>query len=216
MTSEHRPEAVDCGSDGTSERVAALLADARGPDDGRAAELLPLVYDELRQLARAQLAAERSGHTLQPTALVHEAFMRLSGGRRVPWQNRRHFFAAAAEAMRRVLLDHAKARGRQKRGGGRRRIPVDLAELAETWSAEEIDGFDDALSSLADEHPQVAEVVRFRFFAGLSIEHTAAALGISPATVKRRWELGRAWMFRALEEESVQHRHTDPERRSSS
>jgi RNA polymerase sigma factor (TIGR02999 family) len=114
----------------------------------------------------------------------------------VPWQNRRHFYAAAAEAMRQILLDHARSRGRLKRGGGRRRVPLSVADVAEFWNLEETVSLDDALRRLESQDGRIAEVVRLRFYAGLSIEQTAEALAISPATVKRRWEFGRAWLYR--------------------
>jgi RNA polymerase sigma factor (TIGR02999 family) len=165
-------------------------------------KLLPLVYEQLRAEANRLMVGERAEHTLQPTALVHEAYLRLFGDRQIPWQNRAHFYAAAAEAMRRILIDHAKARGRQRRGGGKRPIPLSLADVADSWHVEEIMSLDDAVRRLEERDPALAEVVRLRFYAGLSIEETAAALGVSPATVKRRWEYGRTWLFRELTKES--------------
>jgi RNA polymerase sigma factor (TIGR02999 family) len=180
-----------------SSRITELLG--ADPDHPPAAdELLSLVYQQLRAAAQLEMAGERAGHTLQPTALVHEAYLKLLGEREIPWQNRRHFYAAAAEAMRQILLDHAKARGRIKRGGDRHRVPVSVAEVAEFWDFEETMSLDDALRRLEERDGAVAETVRLRFYAGLTIEQAADALGISPATVKRRWEFGRTWLFREL------------------
>ena len=140
------------------------------------------------------------GSQLEATALVHEAYLRLVGERRVPWQNRAHFYFAAAEAMRRILLDHAKARARQKRGAGRRRVPLSMADIADSWNFQETLSLDEALCRLEERDPAIGEVVQLRFFAGLSVEQTAEALGVSKATVKRRWEFGRTWLFRELKQ----------------
>ncbi len=180
-------------SDVTRILNAIEAGDARAAD-----ELLPLVYEQLRSIARQHMAQERADHTLQATALVHEAYLRLVGDRRIPWQNRAHFYAAAAEAMRRILLDHAKARGREKRGGGRRRVPLSVADVAESWNFEETLSLDEALRRLMDRDPNIGRVVQLRFFTGLSINDTAEALGVSAATVKRRWEFGRTWLYREL------------------
>jgi RNA polymerase sigma factor (TIGR02999 family) len=180
--------------------VTTLLFDERLTASERAGRLMPLIYEELRALARRQLAAERAGHTLQATALVHEAYLRLIGDRVIPWQNRAHFFSAAAEAMRQILLDHARARGRIKRGGDRRPMPLSVADLATQADSDEILSLDEALCRLMDADAQIGQIVRLRFYAGLSIAETAEALGISPATVKRRWEFGRTWLFRKLSE----------------
>ena len=179
------------------EVTRVLEAIERG-DAIAATELLPLVYDQLRREAQRHMAGERPDHTLQATALVHEAYLRLVGDRRVPWKNRAHFYAAAAEAMRRILLDHAKARGREKRGGGRKRVPLSVADVAESWNFEETLSLDEALRCLMDRDSNIGRVVELRFFAGLSIDDTAEALGVSKATVKRRWEFGRTWLYREL------------------
>ena len=185
-----------------SPQDATSLLQAAGDGDASAAKrLLPLVYQQLRAAAQLQMAGERAGHTLQPTALVHEAFLRLIGDREVPWQNRRHFYAAAAEAMRQILVDHARSRGRQKRGAGVRRVPLSVADVAESWNLEDTVSLDDALRRLESKDGGIADVVRLRFYAGLSIEQTAEALAISPATVKRRWEFGRTWLYRELQRE---------------
>jgi len=177
--------------------VTKLTARAAGGPAARS--LLRLVYQELRALAQQRMNAERSDHTLNATALVHEAFLKLAGNEREkPWANRAHFYAAAAEAMRQILLDHAKARGRGKRGGGAKRVPLSVADIAETWDFAETVRLDEAIRRLMSEDAGVGEVVRLRFFAGLTNEQTAEALGVSQATVKRRWEFGRTWLYREL------------------
>ena len=179
--------------------VTRILGEIEAGDPAATRKLFPLVYEELRRLAGQRLLNERPGQTLQATALVHEAFMRLVAvAQPQQWESRGHFFSAAAEAMRRILLDHAKARGRVKRGGDRRREALSVSDVAESWNLQETADLDDALRRLEDQDPAMAEVVRLRFFAGLTIEHTAEALGLSPTTVKRRWEYGRTWLYRAM------------------
>jgi RNA polymerase sigma factor (TIGR02999 family) len=163
-------------------------------------ELFEQIYGQLRAVAQERLRSERRGHTLQATALVHEVWLRLAGNRAVPWQNRAHFFAAAVEAMRRILLDHAKARGRVKRGGGRDRLPLSMADLAAAEDFDQIVSLDEALRRLKAEYAEIGQVVELRFYAGLSVAETAEVLGVSPATVKRRWEFGRTWLFRELDD----------------
>jgi RNA polymerase sigma factor (TIGR02999 family) len=162
-------------------------------------DLLPLVYGELKRIAARQLRSERPGHTLCTTALVHEAWLELSNLDRIKWQNRNHYLALAAQAMRRVLVDHAVARRAQKRGGGRQAETLDDDPLVivQARAAELLD-LDDALRRLAALDERQARVVECRFFAGMSIEETAAALDVSPATVKREWALARAWLNREL------------------
>lgn len=160
--------------------------------------LFEQIYSQLRAVAQERLHAERRGHTLQATALVHEVWLRLAGDRVVPWQNRAHFFAAAVEAMRRILLDHAKARGRVKRGGGRCSQPLSVADLAAAEDSDQIVSLDEALRRLKTEYAEIGQVVELRFYTGLSVAETAEVLGVSPATVKRRWEFGRTWLFREL------------------
>ncbi len=189
-----------------------ILEDGSLTEGERAERLLPIVYEQLRAIARERMAKERPGHTLQATALVHEAYLRLVGERRLPWQNRAHFFAAAAEAMRLLLVDHAKARARAKRGGGRRREPLDVVDLAAKSDPEEILSLNDALCRLEDADVVMAKVVRLRFFAGLSVEETAEALEISPATVKRRWEFARTWLFNELRADDTREAAGDGER----
>ena len=189
--------------DGTPDSSGAAeitrLLNQTGQGGRPAAALLPLVYEELRELARRRMASERDGHTLQATALVHEAYLRLVGGEDAGrWAGRAHFFHAAAEAMRRILIDHGRQRGQVKRGGGRRRVPLSVEHLAAEGDFEEIVALDDALSRLERENPDVAAVVRLRFYAGLSVEETAEALGLSARTVNREWTYARAWLFRQL------------------
>jgi len=165
-----------------------------------ASELLPMVYDELRALARHRMAQEGAGHTLQATALVHEAYLRLGGGA-ARFANRAHFFHAAAEAMRHILIEYARRRGALKRGGGMPRLPANVLELAAAPDSQQILALDDAIGRLEQEAPQAAAVVRLRFYAGLSVEETAQALNLSPRTVNREWTFARAWLFRVLEDD---------------
>ena len=166
---------------------------------GRALDdLLPLVYDELRHVARRRLAQESADHTLQPTALVHEAYLKLSRLDRIEWKNRAQFFAVAARAMRRVLVDYAVSRRAAKRGGQLVRVPLHDETLLASADAEQLIELNEALSRLEHDQPRLARIVECRFFAGLTIEDTAGALEISPATVKREWTLARAWLNREM------------------
>ena len=179
--------------------VTRILSAIERGDGQAAAQLLPLVYDELRKLAARKLAQEKPGQTLQATALVHEAYLRLVGGRtEVRWDSRGHFFAAAAEAMRRILVENARRKGRQKRGGALARVDLDEAELACRIPPDDLLALDEALARLAAEDPVKARLVELRFFAGLSLEEAAKALGISSATAKRYWRYARAWLHRAV------------------
>jgi RNA polymerase sigma-70 factor (ECF subfamily) len=162
-------------------------------------ELTEKVYEQLRAIARAKLAQQPAGHTLQATALVHEAFLKLREHSSIISAEPGRFFHAAAQAMRQILIDHARARGRVKRGGGVRREFADVAELADENDPEEILALDEAISRLEQVEPRAAEVVKLRFFAGLTVEETAAVLEMSERTVKREWQYARAWLFRALE-----------------
>jgi len=166
--------------------------------EGRSEELLPLVYDQLRKLARQRMARERPGNTLQATALVHEAYLRIAEDKEEGWASRAQFFAAAAEAMRRILIERARARGRKKRGGERRRVTLDRLDLAVEQDPDAVLALDDALARLAERDARAADVVRLRFFAGLGVDETAAILEISPRTVKREWTFARAWLFDEL------------------
>ncbi len=161
-------------------------------------ELFSVVYDQLRSLARRRMAEERIDHTLQTTGLVHEAYLRLEAGGQVKWSSRGQFFLAAAEAMRRILIEHARARGKKKRGGGRQRVLLNVLDLASEEQIPEILALDEALERLEQTAPDVSAVVRLRFYAGLSVEETAQALGISARTVKREWTYARAVLYREL------------------
>ncbi len=199
---DRHPHAVkfSCGSGkfDMSEVTRILAAIERG-DTCAADKLLPLVYEQLRAIARQRMAEERAGHTLQATALVHEAYLRLVGGQEVAWANRAHFYLAAAEAMRRILIEHGRKRNRIKRGGDRRRAPVSVVDLAAEQDSEEIVAVDDAIRRLGEEDAQAAKVVRLRFFAGLSVDEAARALDLSPRTVAREWAYARAWLHQAME-----------------
>jgi RNA polymerase sigma factor (TIGR02999 family) len=182
-----------------SVEVTRLLNDARGGDGAAAAQLLPLVYRELRALAGRKLRAERPDHTLQATALVHEAYLRLVDTTKVQsWDSRWHFFAAAAEAMRRILVDAARRRGRLKRGGERGRVDLDTLELPVHPRSGELIALDEALTKLAAVQPEKARLVDLRYFGGLTNEEVAAALGISNSTANRHWTYAKAWLYREM------------------
>jgi RNA polymerase sigma factor (TIGR02999 family) len=182
--------------------VTRILSAAEAGDPSAAAELLPLVYDELRKLAAARLADEKPGDTLQATALVHEAYLRLLGPDQAQrWNGRGHFFAAAAEAMRRILINRARDKAREKRGGGQRRLDLDRVLVADQASDEELVAIDDALQELARRNGPCAELVRLRFFTGLTLDEAAAAMGIARRTANRYWAFARAWLFDALRPE---------------
>jgi RNA polymerase sigma factor (TIGR02999 family) len=179
--------------------VTHILSAIDAGDPAAAEQLLPLVYDELRKLAAAKLAQERPGQTLQATALVHEAYLRLVGpGDALKWDNRGHFFAAAAEAMRRILVEAARAKGRQKRSGERKRLDIDAVDMAIQAAPDQLLAIDEALDKLKREDAAAYELVKLRYFAGLSIEQAAAALGISAATSYRHWNYARAWLHGEL------------------
>lgn len=175
--------------------VTRILNALEGGDPGAIDALVPAVYEELRLLAAQKLARERPGHTLQATALVHEAYLRLvdSGGQ--GWQSRTYFFGAAAEAMRRILVDSARRKQRLKRGGGHQRMDVLDGDLAMEGRSEDLVALDEALTELAETDPAKAELVKLRYFAGLTIEQAAELLSISPATAKRHWAYARAWLY---------------------
>jgi RNA polymerase sigma factor (TIGR02999 family) len=175
--------------------VTRILSNIEQGNTKAAEQLLPLVYDELRKLAAQRLAQEKRGQTLQATALVHEAYLRLVDSEKVQsWESRGHFFAAAAEAMRCILVEAARRRKRQKRGGGRARAELVDADLAVDDPPDELLAIDEALERLAAEEPQAAELVKLRYFAGLSVEEAAGALGLSRATAYRHWTYARAWV----------------------
>lgn len=178
--------------------VTVVLEQMRKGEKGAADKLLPLVYDEFRALARHYLAQERANHTLQPTALVHEAYMKLVDQTRVDWQGRSHFFAVAAQAMRRILVDHARSRQRDKRGGGRARVVLDEDVALSPQKDEDVLALDEALEKLATLDPRQAKVVELRFFGGMSVEEVAEALNVSKRTVEGDWTFARAWLSREL------------------
>ena len=175
--------------------VTRLLEAIQHGGPKAAEELLPLVYEELRKLAAHKMANEAAGHTLQPTALVHEAWLRLGGGAGAQFENRAHFFGAAAEAMRRILLDRARRKQAQRHGGGQEHVDVHEMEIAAPQPDDEMLAVNDALEKFAREEPLKAELVKLRYFAGLTIEETAQVLGLSPATAKRHWVFARAWLY---------------------
>ncbi len=183
-------------------RVARDPSNPPPPDDpGRRRSsdtLFDQVYAQLRAIAGEHMRRERLGHSLQATALVHEAYVRIAGDRPDGWTSVGQFYSAAAEAMRRILIEHARLRGRVKRGGGRRRVPLSVLDLAAEQDEEQIMALDSAIGRLEKVDRDAAEVVRLRFFAGLSVEQTAEALSVSARTVKRDWAFARAWLHRAL------------------
>ena len=178
--------------------VTRLLGQLRSgkPDVGE--QLVPLIYEELRRIAGAQMRRERPGHTLQATAVVNEAYMRLAGGQEVDWQSRAHFFAIAAKTMRRVLLDYARQRQAGKRGVGAHKVDIDAELLVGDDRIEDVVALDEVLRRLTEMDPDQGRIVELRFFAGLNVEETAEAMGISPRTVKREWRLAKAWLDREL------------------
>jgi RNA polymerase sigma factor (TIGR02999 family) len=179
--------------------VTRLLEAAHRGDRQAAADLLPLVYAELRQLAAAKLAHEKPGQTLEPTALVHEAYLRLVGEQQ--FDGRGHFFAAAAEAIRRILVEQARRKQAARHGGARQREGLDPDQIAAPAPADELLALHEALDQLAQKHPEKAELVKLRYFAGLTADQAAAALGISPSTADRHWTYARAWLRRAMSAE---------------
>ena len=180
-------------SDVTRILSAIERGDAKATD-----ELLPLVYEELRLLAAQKLSHEPPGQTLQATALVHEAYLRLLGAQSHNWQGRAHFFAAAAEAMRRILVDNARRKGRLKRGAGRRRVDLDKVSVAIETPAEDLLALDEAFTRLAQEDPQAAEVVKLSYFGGLTLDEAAEVLGVSRRTAYRDWAFARAWLYEEM------------------
>jgi RNA polymerase sigma factor (TIGR02999 family) len=187
--------------DDASREVTEILRDLGDRPDAAEA-LLPLVYAQLRAIAQKRMAGERAGHTLEATALVHEAYMRLLGNQEIDWQSRGHFYGAAAEAMRRILIDHARKKGSQKRGGGRQPVAMNVVDLASEQDPADILALDEAITTLTGEDPRAAEVVRLRFYAGLSVEETAAAMGVSERTVMREWAYARARLFQLLSDDA--------------
>jgi RNA polymerase sigma-70 factor (ECF subfamily) len=181
------------------QEITQLLSSLSSGDRGALDALLPLVYGELRRLARRQLSNERPGHTLDSVALVNEAYLKLVDQGNVQWQNRAHFFAISARAMRAILVDYARARNAAKRGGGGTAVPLDeVAELLSDEQAEHLETLDDALAQLAGVNEEASRIVECLYFGGLTLQETAVALGLSVATVRRRWSFAKAWLGRAL------------------
>jgi len=183
----------------TTDQITQLLADWSDGDKSALDRLTPLIYEELRRLAHHYMRRERPGHTLQTTALVNEAYVRLINRKNIDWQNRDHFFAIAAQLMRTILVDHARRHGYSKRGGGARRISLNEAAVVSQDRTAEVVELDEALTRLAVFDPQQSRIVELRFFGGLTIKQTADVLGLSPATIKREWSTARAWLFRELD-----------------
>lgn len=182
----------------SSKQVSQLLVAWGGGDQAARDELMPLVYEELRRLAHQCIRRERPGHTLQTSALLNEAYLRLVDQKNIHWQDRAHFFGIAARLMRQVLVDYARKRRYAKRGGDARRVPLDEAMIVSEERAADVVALDDALKSLAEIDPRQSQIVELRFFGGLSIEETAEVLAVSPGTVMRDWTLAKAWLRRAV------------------
>lgn len=180
--------------------VTQILQSIRAGDDAAAEDLMPLIYEELRQLAASKLAREAPGQTLQATALVHEAWLRVSQGQGQQWDGRAHFFAAAAEAMRRILVDNARRKKALKRGGDQDRIEFNELNIVAETQDDELLAIHEALDKLGQEDPIVAELVKLRFFAGLKIDEAALALDISRSTAKRHWNYAKAWLYNAIKD----------------
>jgi RNA polymerase sigma factor (TIGR02999 family) len=178
--------------------VTRILNSASNGDARAANELLPLVYEELRKLAAAKMASENPGHTLQPTALVHEAWLRLAGDANRKWNDRTHFFAAAAEAMRRILVDNARRKRAQRHGGGQQRLELPDLAAPSAPNDDQLLVVNDALDKFAALDQQKAELVKLRYFVGMTIEETSEALGISKATAKRHWDYAKAWLYEEI------------------
>lgn len=179
--------------------VTRILEAAQQGDPTAAEQLLPLVYDELRRLAAARMANEAAGHTLQPTALVHEAWLRLTGNQNQKWDGRAHFFGAAAEAMRRILIDRARRKRAIRNGGDQQRVDVQEVDLASTTDDDQLLAVSEALDRLATQHKVEAELVKLRYFVGMTNDEAADVLGISPRTAKYYWTYARAWLFREIQ-----------------
>ena len=203
MPRDPAPRDVSASDAAVAHTVTTLLNAAAEGDPSAADQLLPLVYSQLRALAQRHMLGERCDHTLQATALVHEAYLRLVENAGIDWKRRGHFYLAAADAMRRVLVDHARARGAAKRGGSWKNVTLDLDDLIEERGMGELLAIDEALEQLAASDPRAAQVVRLRFFAGLSVDDTAVALQLSPRSVDREWQYARAWLRQRLSDDTV-------------
>ena len=187
-----------------NDQVTLLLTAVDEGNTSAAQKLLPLVYDELRRLAASRMAKERNDHTLQATALVHEAYLRLAEESHAEWKNRGHYFAAAAETMRRILVDRARAKAAKKRGGHFSRVDLDDVQLAIEARPDILCAVSDAIDELTEIAPEKAELVKLRFFVGMTNQEAAEALGVSLVTVKRHWQFARAWLFQRLEKSTAE------------
>jgi RNA polymerase sigma-70 factor (ECF subfamily) len=187
----------------TRQEVTQLLSDWSGGDERALEKLFPLVQPELHRLAHYYMSRERAGHTLQTTAILNEAYLRLVEKKQPPWQNRTHFVAAAAQLMRRIMVDHARERHSLKRGGGALRVTLDEAAWVTETRSEELLALDEALEKLAVQDPRKSQIVELRYFGGLTVEETAEFLKLSPRTVEREWTMAKAWLYRALTEEET-------------
>jgi len=185
----------------TQQEVTQLLGDWRGGDEGALKKLFPLVEPELHRLAHYYMGRERAGHTLQTSAILNEAYLRLVDNTRPLWENRTHFVAATAQLMRRIMVDHARARHSLKRGGGALRVTFDEAALVAPARSEELLALDEALEGLAAQDPRMSQIVELRYFGGLTVEETAEFLKLSPRTVERDWTMAKAWLHRALSQD---------------
>jgi RNA polymerase sigma factor (TIGR02999 family) len=183
--------------------VTQLLGDWSGGDERALEKLVPLVQPELHRLAHHYMSRERAGHTLQTTAILNEAYLRLVENTQPPWQNRTHFVAATAQLMRRIMVDHARERHSFKRGGGALRVTLDEAAWVTETRSEELLALDEALGELAAQDPRKSQIVELRYFGGLTVEETAEFLKLSPRTVEREWTMAKAWLYRALTEEET-------------
>jgi RNA polymerase sigma-70 factor (ECF subfamily) len=185
------------------QEVMRLLSDWSGGDEGALEKLFPLVQPELHRLAHHYMSRERAGHTLQTTAILNEAYLRLVENAQPSWQNRTHFVAAAAQLMRRIMVDHARKRHSLKRGAGAVRVTLDEAAWVTEARSEELLALDEALEELAAQDPRKSQIVELRYFGGLTVEETADFLKLSPRTVEREWTIAKAWLYRALTEEET-------------
>jgi RNA polymerase sigma factor (TIGR02999 family) len=190
-------------SSSTRQEVTQLLGDWSGGDERALEKLFPLVQPELHRLAHHYMSRERAGHTLQTTAILNEAYLRLVDNTKPRWQNRTHFVAAAAQMMRRIMVDHARERHALKRGGGALKVTLDEAALVTERRSEELLALDEALEKLAEQDPRKSQIVELRYFGGLTVEETAEFLKLSQRTVERDWNLAKAWLYRALSEEET-------------
>jgi len=188
---------MPAGEEQRTDEISRLMAAAEAGEPVDMEALLPLVYDQLRRIAQREMNTERSGHTLQATALVHEAYLKLAGAG-LSWKSKSHFYRAAAESMRRILVDHARSRGREKRGGDRKRVAMSLADLVTNSSPAEFLAVDEAIRRFREAEPRAGSVAQLRLYAGLNIAETAEALGIPQRTVERDWSYARTWLYKEL------------------